>query len=164
MSVTDELPSMCGLPAAVTAPGAALEALEHVEAAPGLELPIDDIDPATLSDGDLPAYLRASARVQAWAAARLADAVAELASRPGGFGADKEVALALREPVGAAQRRIHYAKRLRRCLPATRRLFRRGDLTDKHVDAIVDATATVRDPDLLAPEIGRASCRERAWM
>jgi hypothetical protein len=29
-------------------------------------------------------------------------------------------------------------------------LFRRGDLTDSHVDALVDATASVRDPDLLA--------------
>jgi hypothetical protein len=65
------------------------------------------------------------------AAARVTDGVAELAARPGGFGADKEVALALREPVGAAQRRIHHARRLHRLLPTTRRLFRWGAISAK---------------------------------
>src|SRR4051794_39099017 len=125
------------LPALMTADGAALESLEHVPAGPWLASAIDDIDLEDLSDWDLPAYLRAAARVQAWAAARLSDAIAELASREGGFGADKEVALALREPVGAAQRRVHYARRLRRLLPETRRLLLRGDLSEKHVHAVI---------------------------
>jgi uncharacterized protein DUF222 len=56
--------------------------------------------------------------------------------------------LALREPVGAAQRRIHHAKRLCRMLPTTRRLFRRGAISEKQADAIVEATSTVDDTDL----------------
>jgi hypothetical protein len=80
----------------------------------------------------------------------MAEAVAELASREGGFGADKEVALALREPVGAAQRRVHYAKRLRRLLPETRRLHQRGAITEKQVNAMIEATGSVSDPDLVA--------------
>src|SRR3954468_23193063 len=115
----------------MTGTGVRLEAVEEVPAGPWLAALLDVVDPRTLSDWDLPAYLRACARLQAWAAARLSDGVAELASRPGGFGADKEVALALREPVGAAQRRIHHAKRLRRMLPTTRRLFGWGQLSEK---------------------------------
>src|SRR4051795_11005084 len=138
------------LPALMTADGAALESMEHVPAGPWLADAIDDIDVTSLSDWDLPAYMRAAARVQAWAAAKLSDAIAELASRGGGFGADKEVALALREPVGAAQRRVHYARRLRRLLPETRRLFRHGELDQRHVDALVEATGSLQDPDPIA--------------
>src|SRR4051812_24732328 len=76
--------------------------VEDVPAGPWLAALLDVVDPRTLSDWDMPAYLRACARLQAWAAARLSDGIAELASRPEGFGADKEVAIALREPVGAA--------------------------------------------------------------
>ena len=137
------------LPLLLTADGAALETMESVPAGPWLANALDDIDPRALSDWDLPAYLRACSRVKAWAAARESECIAEMASREGGFGADKEVALALREPVGAAQRRVYYAKRLRRLLPETRRLFRRGELTDKHVDAVIEATSGVDDPDLL---------------
>jgi hypothetical protein len=86
--------------------------------------------------------------LQAWAAARVSDGVAELASRPGSFGSDKDIALALREPVGAAQTRIHHAKRLRNMLPTTRRLFRSGALNQKQADAIIEATSGVDDPDL----------------
>jgi hypothetical protein len=125
-----------------------LEAVEEVPAGPWLAAVLDCIDPRSLSEWDLPAYLRACARVQAWAAARLSDGVAELASRPGGFGADKEIALALREPVGAAQRRIHHARRLRRLLPTTRRLFRSGAISEKQADAIVEATSGVEDVEL----------------
>jgi hypothetical protein len=146
----DELLDVVAVPAVMTAPGVALEAVEEVPAGPWLAALLDSVEVAKLSEWDLPAYLRACARVQAWAAARLSDGVAELASRPGGFGADKEVALALREPVGAAQRRVHHAKRLRRLLPTTRRLFRWGVLSDKHVEAMVEATGTVDDAGLLA--------------
>jgi hypothetical protein len=70
--------------------------------------------------------------------------------RPGGFGADKEVALALREPVGAAQRRIHHARRMQRLLPTTRRLFREGAISQRQADAIVEATSGVADAELAA--------------
>lgn len=134
------------LPATMTATGAALETMESVPAGPWLADFLDEIDVKRLSEWDLPVYLRACSRVQTWAAARLSQAVAELASRPGVIGADKEVALALREPVGAAQRRVHYAARLRRLLPETRRRFLRGELTEKHVDAVIEATSGVEEP------------------
>ena len=86
------------IPAVMTGDGVRLEAVEDVPAGPWLAAVLDGIDPTSLSEWDLPAYLRACARMQAWAAARVSDGVAELAARPGGFGADKEVALALREP------------------------------------------------------------------
>src|SRR5436305_1032286 len=139
----DELFADVALPAVMTGRGVQLEAVEEVPAGPWLAAVLDCVDPRALSEWDLPAYLRACGRVQAWAAARLSDGVAELASRPGGFGADKEVALALREPVGAAQRRIHHARRLRRLLPTTRRLFRSGAISEKQADAIVEATSGV---------------------
>src|SRR4051812_39346899 len=146
----DELFTDVALPGVMTGRGVQLEAVEEVPAGPWLAALLDRVEPRALSEWDLPAYLRACARVQAWAAARLSDGVAELAARPRGFGADKEVALALREPVGAAQRRIHYAKRLRRLLPRTRQRFGRGELSERHVEALVEATATVDDPALVA--------------
>jgi hypothetical protein len=158
----DELFDVMSVPTVMTRPGVTLEAVEELPAGPWLAVLLDSIDPEALSEWDLPAYLRAVSRVQAWAAARLSDGVVELASRQGGFGADKEVALALREPLGAAARRIHHASRLRRLLPATRRLFRRGDLTEAHVDALVDATSSVRDPDLLAAVEDRVLTAPRA--
>src|SRR3954471_7254086 len=146
----DELFTDVALPGVMTGRGVQLEAVEEVPAGPWLAALLDRVEPRALSEWDLPAYLRACARVQAWAAARLADGVAELAARPGGFGADQEVSLALREPVGAAQRRIHDATRLRRLFPATRRLGLAGALGEKHVQAVVDATGRVDDPQLLA--------------
>ena len=136
------------IPAVMTGAGARLEAVEAVPAGPWLAAVLDGIDPRQLSDWDMPAYLRACARMQAWSAARCSDGVAELASRPGGFGAEKEVALALREPVGAAHRRIHHARRLLRLLPTTRRLFRAGAISEKQADAMVEATSGVEDADL----------------
>ena len=144
----DELVADVCIPALMTGAGVRLEAVEEVPAGPWLAHVLDLIDPGTLSEWDLPAYLRAAARMQAWAAARVSDGVAELASRPGGFGADKEIALALREPVGAAQRRIHHARRLRRLLPTTRRLFRWGAISEKQADAMVEATSSVEDAEL----------------
>src|SRR3954467_5525148 len=138
------------VPAVMTGTGVRLEAVEDVAAGPWLAGLLDLVDPCTPSDWDMPAYLRACAGMEAWAAARLSDGIAELASRPQRFGADKEVAIALREPVGAAQRRIHHARRLMRMLPTTRRLFRSGAITEKQADAIVEATSGVVDPDLAA--------------
>src|SRR4051812_17660012 len=93
----DELFNEVCLPVVMTRPGVALEAVEDVPAGPWLAAVIGQIDETQLSDWDMPAYLRACAKVQAWSASRLSDGIAELASRPGGFGADKEVSLALRE-------------------------------------------------------------------
>ncbi len=146
----DELLSVTSVPVVMTGDGAVLEAVEDLPAGPWLATLLDGVDPAGLSEWDLPAYLRACAKVQAWAAARLSDGVAELAGRTGEFGADKEVALAVREPVGAAQRRVHHAVRLRRLLPRTRRLFRAGQLSEKHVEAVLEALGTVQDPELAA--------------
>jgi hypothetical protein len=119
------------VPAAMSGIGARMEAVEDEPAGPWLGVFLDSIDVTKLTEWDLPAYLRLSAKHQAWATSLTADGVAEIASRPGGFGADKEVALALREPVGAAQRRIWVAQRLRR-LPTLRRLFRAGMVSGKH--------------------------------
>src|SRR3954451_23008379 len=146
----DELFDDVAVPTVMTGRGAALEAIEGVPAGPWLAALLDAVDVQKLSEWDLPAYLRACAKMQAWSAARLSDGVAELASRPQGFGADKEVAIALREPVGAAQRRIHHSRRLMRMLPTTRRLFRSGAISEKQADAIVEATSGVVDPDLAA--------------
>src|SRR4051794_7733617 len=86
--------------------------------------------------------------MQAWAAARVSDGGAELASRTGDFGPGKDIGMALREPVGAAQRCIHHAKRLRQMLPRTRCLFRSGAINAKQAEAIVEATSGVKDRDL----------------
>src|SRR3954469_15336718 len=146
----DELFTDALIPTVMTGAGVRLEAVEDVPAGPWLAAVLDSVDPRQLSAWDLPAYLRASARMQAWAAARVSDAVAELASRPGSFGSDKDIGLALREPVGAAQTRIHHARRLRQMLPTTRRLFRSGAINEKQADAIVEATSGVKDPELAA--------------
>src|SRR3954452_7857210 len=166
MYLTIECPDVLftdvALPGVMTGRGVQLEAVEEVPAGPWLAAVLDCIDPRSLSEWDLPAYLRGCARVQAWAAARLSDGIAELASRPGGFGADKEVSLALREPLGAAQRRVHRDSRLRRLLPSTRRLFRTGALGEQQVAALVDATGAVDDPELVAEVEDRVLTAPRA--
>src|SRR3954449_5210509 len=136
----DELFADAVVPAVMTGTGVRLEAVEDVAAGPWLAALIDLVDPRVLSDWDMPAYLRACARMQAWAAARLSEGIAELASRPEGFGADKEVAIALREPVGAAQRRIHHSRRLRRMLR------RRGSCSDRVRSARSRRTPLSRRP------------------
>jgi Domain of unknown function (DUF222) len=113
------------IPGAFTGDGCVLENVEDVPAGPWLAIVLDSIEPSRLTSWELPAYLRACARVEAWAAARKTGAVAELASRVDAVGPDKEVALALREPVGAAQTRVHFSRRLRRLLPQTPAELRR---------------------------------------
>ena len=131
--------------------GELLGRLEEVPAGPWLAIVIDDIDVGVLTAWDMPAYLGACQRMQAWCAAQLSAGVAAFASLPDvGAGVDKEVALALREPVGAAQTRIWQAKRLRRLLPSVWRRMRDGDLPEPHVRKLIDATSSVDDPDLMA--------------
>src|SRR3954447_22486162 len=97
----DELFTDGVIPAAMSGAGLRLEAVEDVPAGPWLAAVLDSVDPRQMSEWDLPAYLRACSRMQAWAAARVSEGVAELASRPGSFGSDKEIGMALPEPGGA---------------------------------------------------------------
>src|SRR3954453_579697 len=64
--------------------------------------------------------------------------------------ADAEVSLALREPLRCAQNRIHRALRLRTLLPAFKRAFHRGDLSDYDVIQLVEATSCTDDAKVLA--------------
>src|SRR5947208_2790301 len=105
------------VPSAVTLDGELLGALEDTPAGPWLAEILGAIDRSRLTTFELPTYLRACQRVASWANAQLAAGVVELASRPDAIGPDKDIALALREPVGAAQRRLWWSKRLRRLLP-----------------------------------------------
>jgi hypothetical protein len=150
---------------AMTGVGARLEAIEDEPAGPWLAAFVGSIDRSKLTEWELPAYLRAAARVQAWSSSLLMEGVAELESRAQAigaeFGADKEVALALREPVGTAQRRIWQAKRLRR-LPTLRRLFAAGTVSEKQVAEFIEATGRVQDPQLLAQVEQTVLCRDGA--
>src|SRR3954451_21544121 len=159
----DELLTSGGIPAAMTGAGVRLEAVEELPAGPWLAAVLDSIDPRQLSAWDLPAYLRASSRMQAWAAARVSDGVAELASRTGDFGSDKDIGMALREPVGAAQRRIHHAKRLRQMLPTTRCVFRAGAITRSRRTRSSRRPAASRTPTSLRPSRARCCPRRVRW-
>src|SRR5437763_10388861 len=103
------------LPPVSTPDGAALERVLDAPAGAWLGVVLEGIDPASLSDWELPSYLTALGRHQAWAASRVDDAVAELARRRRDEAAT-EVAFALREPLQVAQRRIWMSSRLRRLL------------------------------------------------
>jgi hypothetical protein len=157
------------VPPAVTLDGELLGALD--EAPPGVWLAemLEAVDRTKLTTFELPAYLRMCSRMQAWAAAQLAAGVAELASRPDAVGPDKDIALALQEPVGAAQRRLWWSKRLRRMLPGVWRRMAAGDLSERHVVRLVEVTGTVNDPELMAkieervlPAVGKKTADELA--
>src|SRR2546423_11930072 len=90
------------IPGAFTGDGCMLENVEEVPTGPWLAIVVDSIDPSRLTSWELPAYLRACARVEAWAAARKTAAVAEVAGRPEAAGPGKGVAVWVAEPVGAA--------------------------------------------------------------
>jgi len=150
------------IPAPFTGDGCILESVEEVPAGPWLAVVIDAIDMSALTSWELPAYLRACARLEAWAAARKTGGVAELAGRPEALGPDKEVALALREPVGAAQTRVHFSRRLRRCLPHTWRRFADGDLSEKQAMAVAVGAAGCDDPHTLAAVEARIYARQGA--
>lgn len=139
------------VPSVVTLDGELLGALEDVPAGAWLAEMIEGVDVGSLTMFELPTYLRQCARAQAWLASCLDTAVAELASRRDpGVPADAEVAMALREPLRLAQNRIHRALRLRSLLPAFKRAFHRGDLSDYDVTQLVEATSCTDDPEVLA--------------
>jgi hypothetical protein len=150
------------IPGVFTGDGCVLEAVEDLPAGPWLAVLLDSVDVSRLTSWELPAYLRACARLEAWAASRKTGAVAEFPSRSDLPGADKEVALALREPVGAAQSRIHFSRRMRRLLPETWRRFREGRLSEKHATAVSVGTAGCDDPQTLARVEERVYGREGA--
>src|SRR5947199_2304846 len=102
------------VPAAVTLDGELLGALDDAPAGAWLAQMVEGVDVRSLTTVELPTYIRQCARAQAWLASCQDTAVAELASRRDPLvKADAEVALALREPLQMAQRRIHRAQRLR---------------------------------------------------
>ena len=138
------------VPAMATHDGELLARLCELPAGPWLAVVIDEVDLTELTAADMPAYLQACQRVQAWSAARLSAAVDRFASLDGAHAVDKEIALALCEPVGAAQTRIWQARRLRRMLPGVWRRHAADDLTERHVNKLVDATAAIDDPQLAA--------------
>src|SRR5947209_1192471 len=142
----DEVP----VGAAVTLDGELLSALDEAPAGPWLAQMLASIDPARLTSFELPTYVRCCARQASWANAQLASAVADLATRPDANGPDKEIALALREPVGAAQKRVWWSKRVRRMLPGIFKLFSAGDVSERTVVRLVEATGSVEDPELMA--------------
>ena len=137
------------VPAAVSLDGELLGALDDTPAGPWLAELVASVDRTRLTTFELPGYLRACQRVASWANAQLAAGVVELASRQDGFGVDKDIAIALREPVGAAQQRLWWSKRLLRTLPGTWRRMADGDISEKHAHRMVEVTATVDNPDLL---------------
>ena len=126
--------------------GEKLAYLNDVPAGPWLAVLLSEVNLSTLTQWDMPAYLQAWERLRTFASAHLAAGVARFASMPDvGAGVDKEVALALCEPLGAAQTRIWQAKRSVRLLPRVWRSMANGDLSDRHVAKVVDATASVDD-------------------
>src|SRR5436309_7230517 len=138
------------VPAAVTLDGELLGALDEAPAGAWLAQMLEGVDPIRLTTFELPTYLRMCSRMAAWANAQLAAGVAELAARSDAVGPDKDIALALQEPVGTAQRRIWWSKQLRRRLPAIWRRMAAGDLSERHAIRLVEVTAGVEDPELLA--------------
>jgi len=138
------------VPPVVSLDGELLGALDEAPAGPWLAEMLAAVDVSRLTTFELPSYLRQCSRMQAWAGAQLAAGIAELASRPDSTGPDKDVAFALSEPVGAAQRRIWWSRRLRRWLPAVWRRMAAGDFSERHVTRLVEVTAGVSDPELMA--------------
>ena len=138
------------VPPVVSLDGELLGALDQAPAGPWSAEMLAAVDVSRLTTFELPSYLRQCSRMQAWAGAQLAAGVAELASRRDAVGPDKDVALALSEPVGAAQRRIWWSRRLRRWLPAVWRRMAAGDFSERHVTRLVEVTAGVSDPELMA--------------
>ena len=140
------------LGAVATAAGEALAGVADCPAGAWLGAVLESIDVSTLSHWDLPTYIAAAQKQQAWAASLVDTAVAELASRPrdGNVAVDIEISHALREAIGVAQRRVHRALRLRKFLPAFKAAFNRGEITEYDADQLVRATDGCADPEVLA--------------
>ena len=162
MTETPSFPSELGLGLSCTGPGELLAQLGDEPAGPWLAVLLDGIDPSGLTDLELPEYLRQCARVRAWASAKLTAGVVEISSRPTVTCPDKEVALALCEPAGTAQRRIWIAARLVRRLPRLFARHREGELSAEHVEKVVEATGRVHDRQLLATVEERVAHPRRA--
>jgi hypothetical protein len=129
------------VPTVATHDGELLARLCELSAGPWPTIVLDEVDLDGLTAWDMPAYLQACQRMRSWCAAQLAAGVARFASLPGdGFGVEKEIAVALREPIGAAQTRIWQAKRLMRMLPRVWRALSAGDVPERHVSKLIDAT------------------------
>jgi Domain of unknown function (DUF222) len=122
---------------------------------------LESIDVEALTAEDLLEFLRATGRMIAWVAAMQVRAVARLTRLRGPASAAVELGCALREPLGAAQRRVHYASTLVRRLPATLAAMARGALSAAHADKLVDAVSGVQDPDVVA-EVERRSLASAA--
>src|SRR3954470_21871786 len=138
------------VPPAVTLDGELLGALDDAPAGAWLAQLIEGVRVGSLTTLELASYLRQCARAQAWLGSCLDTAVAELASRRDrDVAADVEVSMALREPLQSAQKRIHRGQRCRVLLPAFKRAFHRGDLSDYDVTQLVDATSCTDDPEVL---------------
>jgi hypothetical protein len=136
---------------ASTGDGEMLAHLDEVPAGAWLAVVLESVDRSKLTALDLLAYQRQCARLQAWLAAQQMAAVAQLATCPhDDVAPDVEVGFALREPRGAAQRRVWQSRRVIRRLPRWWQAMADGELSERHVSKLVDATATVEDPDLLA--------------
>jgi len=140
------------LGAVATAAGEALAGVVDCPAGAWLGVVLESIDVRELSRWDLPTYVAAAQKQQAWAASLVDTAVAELACRPkdGNVAVDVEIAHALRESLTVAQRRVHRAMRLRRFLPAFKAAFSRGELSELDVEMLVRATNGCDDLQLLA--------------
>src|SRR4051812_39680381 len=136
--------------AATRATGEVLGRVCDLPVGPWTAVLLAEVDVSKLTSWELPVYLTACARLQAWAAGLGAGGVLELSSRPDVVGVDKEVALALSEPVGVAQQRIAQLRRMRRLLPETWSRFRYGELSQKHAEKMVEAINGVDDPKLAA--------------
>jgi hypothetical protein len=136
---------------AVSLDGELMGALDEASAGAWVAQMLEGVDLTTLTTLELATYMRMCSRLQAWAASCLDTAVMELAARRDPcVAADAEVSFALREPLQMAQRRIHRAQRLRAMLPAFKRAFHRGDLSEYDVMQLVDATSCTDDAGLLA--------------
>src|SRR5438270_9121746 len=136
---------------ASTGGGEMLARLDEVPAGAWLAVVLESVDRSKLTALDLLAYQRQCARLAAWIAAQQTAAGAQLAACPhDDVAPDVEVGFTLREPRGSAQRRVWQSRRLLTRLPGWWRAMADGDLSERHVSKLVDATATVEDPDLLA--------------
>src|SRR5438309_3054580 len=136
---------------ASTIDGELLAHLDDVPAGAWRAVGLESVDRSALTALDLLAYQRACARLQTWTVAQLTAAVAQLAACPDpDVAPDVEVAFTLREPRGAAQRRVWQARRLTRHLPRWWQAMADGELSERHIAKLVEVTATVENPDVLS--------------
>lgn len=128
------------------ADSAVLHALDEQPWEPGAAAMLDRIDPARLSEADLPIYIKLCDRAESVFAERR-DRATLLMAGPSDKGKNyrevetpaHELSAALRIPLGAAQGELYRSRRLA-FLPATRALYAQGLITRKHVAKITSGT------------------------